>query len=76
MCYKVAEDRIAKVENGKLIGIDMNVGQFATSEGEIRRMPKLDRLEARHRRYQRMMARRQKPKKTKTKDGKVVFTFC
>ena len=74
VCYEVAEDRIAKVENGKLIGIDMNVGQFATSEREVRRMPELDRLEARHRRYQRIMARRQKPKKTKTKGGRVIYT--
>ncbi len=37
-------------------------------------MPRLDRLEARRRRYQRMMARRQKPTKRKQKDGTMVYT--
>ncbi len=36
----------------------MNVSQVMTSEGEIIRLPTLTKLEARKRRYQRMMARR------------------
>ncbi len=47
-------------DNGRSIGMDMNVGQVATSEGEIYLMPDTSRLEARKCRYQRMMARRQK----------------
>ena len=61
VCYAVDEAQLPKVDNGKVIGIDMNVGQFATSEGQIRHMPDLEKLQARLRRYQRMMARRQKP---------------
>ena len=38
----------------------MNVGQVATSDGAIHRMPDLSRLEARRRRCQRMVARRRK----------------
>ena len=47
-------------DNGRSIGMDMNVGQVATSEGEIYFMPDTSRLEARKCRYQRMMARRRK----------------
>ncbi len=47
-------------DNGRSIGMDMNVGQVATSEGDIYFMPDTSRLEARKCRYQRMMARRQK----------------
>ncbi len=66
-------ETIQRNDNGKAIGVDMNVRQFATSEGEIRRMPRLDRLEARRRRYQRMMARRQKPRKQKDRDGNILY---
>ena len=61
VCYAVDEKDLRKVDNGKVIGIDMNVGQFATSEGQLRRMPQIDKLQAKLRRYQRMMARRRKP---------------
>ncbi|MXX16726.1 MAG: transposase, partial [Gammaproteobacteria bacterium] len=47
-------------DNGRSIGMDMDVGQVATREGAICFMPDTSRLEARKRRYQRMMARRQK----------------
>ena len=47
-------------DNGRSIGMDMDVGQVATREGAIYFMPDTSRLEARKRRYQRMMARRQK----------------
>ena len=61
VCYAVDEADLRKVDNSKMIGIDMNVGQFATSEGQIRCMPEMEKLQAKLRRYQRMMARRQKP---------------
>jgi len=47
-------------DNGRSIGMDMDVAQVATREGAIYFMPDPSRLEARKRRYQRMMARRQK----------------
>ena len=47
-------------DNGLTIGVDRNVGQVATSTGHIIPMPDVSRLESRKRRYQRMMARRQK----------------
>ena len=56
VAYEVPD---AREDNGRSIGIDMNVGQVATSEGDIYFMPDISRLEARKRRYQRMMARRQ-----------------
>ena len=47
-------------ERTRWVGLDMNVRQVTTSDGEIIRLPVLSRLEARKRRYQRMMARRQR----------------
>ncbi len=41
------------------VGIDRNVGQITLSDGEVFYLPVNERLEARKRRYQRMMARRQ-----------------
>ena len=61
VCYAVDEAQLPRVDNSKVIGIDMNVGQFATSEGQIRRIPDIEKLQAKLRRYQRMMARRRKP---------------
>ena len=55
--YRVLE---RKTDNDLVLGVDMNVGQIATSAGEILSMPDTSRLEARKRRYQRMMARRRK----------------
>ncbi len=44
----------------KPVGMDRNVGQVTRSDGVVHHTPDMDRLEARKRRYQRMMARRQK----------------
>lgn len=57
VCYAVDEGCIDMVDNGEAIGIDMNVGRFATSEGEIKRLPDFGKLEAKRRRYQHRMAR-------------------
>jgi len=58
LCLKVsvpdAED------NGKTIGLDMNVGQVAVSDGTIHRLPDSSRLSARKRRYERRKARQRK----------------
>lgn len=48
-----------RADDGKVIGVDMNVGQVATSTGHILHRPNEERLRARRRRYQRMMSRRQ-----------------
>ena len=60
-CREVPDELMPVNENGKTLGIDVNAGQYATSEGEIRRLPDLKRLESRKKRYQRMMARRRRP---------------
>ena len=58
VCYDVGE--IAVPDNGLAVGIDRNCGQVAASDGAIHRMPDVRCLEAKRRRYQRMMARRKK----------------
>ena len=50
-------------DNGEALGLDRNVAQVATSSGEFYRTPHVARLEARRKRYQRMMARRVKGSK-------------
>ncbi|MCY4096149.1 MAG: transposase [Gammaproteobacteria bacterium] len=55
-----AIEREVPSDDGGVIGVDMNVGQVATSEGELLHQARLDRLKHRKRRYQRMRARRQK----------------
>ena len=50
----------APADNGRAVGVDVNVGQAATSEGRILRGPDLAKLEARRKRYQRMMSRRRR----------------
>ncbi|MCY3987125.1 MAG: transposase [Gammaproteobacteria bacterium] len=54
--YAVQE--MATADNGLSVGIDRNVGQIALSTGWIIPLPDVSRLEARKRRYQRIMARR------------------
>ena len=56
--HDVPDEVVATPYNGHKIGIDMNVGQVATSEGEIIWMPDLAKLEARKRRYQRRLDKR------------------
>ncbi len=59
--YIVYEVEITKKpESIKAVGIDRNVGQVARSDGVVHYSPDLEKLEARKRRYQRMMARRQR----------------
>ena len=67
--YEVAVEE--RDDDGSAIGVDRNVGQCATSEGDIHRLPDSERLEARRRRYQRRMARQKRGsgryKRTKAK---------
>ena len=58
VCYEV--DLPEREDDDTAIGVDMNVGQIATSTGDIIRAPDVSRLEARRRRYQRMVSRREK----------------
>ena len=60
--YLVYEVEVAEADGEAMaIGIDRNVGQITLSDGTRYDLPNTDRLEARRRRYQRMMARRQGP---------------
>ena len=60
-CIVFYEVRVAgRVDDGTAVGIDRNVGQCAESGGKIIRLPNLDRLEARRKRYQRRMARQRR----------------
>lgn len=56
--WEVPDEAVA--DNGPPVGVDLNVGQVATTEGRIMRGPSLERLEARARRYQRRMSRRRR----------------
>ena len=46
-----------KPDNGEVLGVDMNVRQVATSDGNFYFLPDLKKKEARRKRYQRRMAR-------------------
>ena len=64
-----------KMDDGKVLGVDMNVRQIATSDGDFYHLPDLKKKEARRKRYQRRMARQVKGsnrrKDTKKKLAKV-----
>ena len=62
--YKLPEPALK--DNGKAIGIDMNVGQIATSEGTIIQMPDTKLLDIRKKRWQRKQARRFQKGKVQT----------
>ena len=49
-----------KMDDGKVLGVDMNVRQIATSDGDFYFLPDLKKKEARRKRYQRRMARQVK----------------
>lgn len=55
--WRVPADTVGLEVPNDTIGVDMNAGHLATSDGNILRLPKVGRLEARYRRYQRKMAR-------------------
>ncbi len=49
-----------KMDDGEVLGVDMNVRQIATSDGDFYHLPDLKKKEARRKRYQRKMARQVK----------------
>ena len=55
-----AVEHVAGEDDGTAIGVNMNCGQVADSDGVIHRRPDVSRLEARRRRYQRRMARQRR----------------
>ena len=58
VCYAVSDQH--KEDNGHILGVDMNVGQVTTSDRETYYVPQIRTLEAKKKRYQRMMSRRKK----------------
>ena len=59
--YIVYEVEITALPSSiKAVGLDRNVGQAARSDGVVYYTPDIEKLEAKKRRYQRMMARRQR----------------
>ena len=55
------EVRVEKIpDDGKVLGVDMNVRQIATSDGHFYFLPDLKKKEARRKRYQRKMERQVK----------------
>ena len=49
-----------KMDDGEVLGVDMNVRQISTSDGDFYHLPDLKKKEARRKRYQRKMARQVK----------------
>ena len=62
VCYDVPDALVAPVDNGIAVGLDRNCGQVAASDGRLFRsiLVSIALLEAKKRRYQRMMCRRKK----------------
>ena len=60
------------MDNGLAIGVDRNVRQVAVSTGDIVRSPDMTRLEARRKRYQRMIARRRKGSNRRRRAGRML----
>lgn len=56
--YEVRVEK--RPDDGKILGVDMNVRQIATSDGHFYFLPDLKKKEARRKRYQRKMARQVK----------------
>ena len=65
VCYAIPAQ--GRADNGAVVGLDMNVGQVADSDGRIHRAPDTRRLEARKRRHQRRMARQQRGSRRREK---------
>ena len=65
VCYAVPETVIP--HNGIAVGVDRNCGQATVSDGRVFLLPDVSRLEARKRRYQRMMCRRKKGSKRRAR---------
>ena len=60
VCYDVPDVLVALADNRMAVGLDRNCGQVAVSDGRMFALPDISILEAKKRRYQRMMCRRKK----------------
>ena len=58
VCYAV--DAAERADDGTVVGLDMNVGQVAASDGRLFHAPDTRRLEARMKRYQRRLSRQRR----------------
>ena len=67
VCFEV--NREHTVHNGHVVGVDRNVRQVADSDGEIHRMPDLERLNAKVRRHQRALSRKKKGSNRREESG-------
>ena len=65
-----------RTDDGTAIGVDRNVKQIATSDGEIIHTPDTKRLEARKRRYQRRMAGQKKGSNRRNKTRRRLGKTC
>jgi putative transposase len=54
------EVEVEKWDDGEVLGVDMNVRQIATSDGDFYFLPDMEKKEGRRKRYQRRMARQVK----------------
>lgn len=74
--WRLPPDAVGLEVPDSAIGVDMNAGQVATSDGDLLRLPEVGRLEARYRRHQRRMARQCKGsnrrERTKRKGAKAL----
>lgn len=57
LVYEVEADEVSLPDNPKVVGIDLNVGQLASSDNKFYYQPEVLLHEARRRRYQRKMSR-------------------
>ena len=58
--WRVPAKYVERQDNGRVVGIDMNAGQVATSDGDFYRMPDVAKKVSKWHRYQRRLARQQK----------------
>lgn len=65
-----------RTDDGTVIGVDRNVSQIATSDGETIHLPDTKRLEARRRRYQRRMARQRKGSNRRNRTKRLIAKTC
>ena len=74
VCYEITVPRVRMCDLKTAVGIDMNVGQVALSNGELIHQPDVSKYEARKKRYQRKMSRQKRGSnrrlRTKGKLGK------
>lgn len=68
--YEVEVER--RLDDSEVLGVDMNIGQIATSDGRFYFLPDLEKKERRRRKYQRRMARQVKGSNRRKDTGKKI----